>query len=88
MLLVRDVRQDGWNNGEWPNAPSGSKQLGLWRIARSKAEQADRAAHAWTMLLTQLMEPGKLLMEFFTVAANFFASSWDCLLYTSPSPRD
>ena len=24
----------------WPNAPSGNKQLGLWRIAKSKAEVA------------------------------------------------
>ena len=27
-----------WLTGEWQNAPSGQKRLGLWRIVRSEAE--------------------------------------------------
>ena len=53
------MRQDGWNNGEWPNAPSGKKQLGLWRTAKSKAEVAaffreQAARRSWPGLCFQL----------------------------------
>ena len=52
-VLTREVTQRPWLTGEWQNAPSGQKRLGLWRIVRSETEgiaffreQANRCGHS------------------------------------------
>ena len=37
-LLTRGVSMQRWNNGDWPNAPSGSKKLGIWRMCATRSD--------------------------------------------------